>query len=448
METKTEYKAASDTVPFKERVDRLVRELERAIRFDRPSILLAIYQSELVRAEAEKAIARQLHEMGQRTERVTINEEKYDLPLYLVQQPDHEKTVYFVQGLQWGGGEDGRNTYRALNIRREYFVDYRLRFILWLTEKEAYNLPRYAPDFWAFRHRVVEFFDPPDEEQIAKHTGSLIMRDLLDDQAWDQDIEANIGYRERLLMQLGGKQETTLQRLFLLLTLGALYGNKGMYDTALKNLTEALNLAIQLEDYLLQSVAYSGRGDIYDDLEQYEKALTDYDQAIQLDPNNAYAFYNRGITYHKLDQYEKALADFDRAIKLDPDDARAFYYRSNVYHDLGWYEKALADYDQAIQLDPNNAYAYNNRGLTYHKLGEYEKALADYDRAIQLNPVDGITFYNRGFTYTDLREYEKALADYNRAVQLNPDDAVLAKRLEGLTTVLKQTGHLKATDYR
>ena len=140
---------------FEEHVATLYGELEQAIKWDRPSILLAIYSSEFVRADAEDALTAELIKLGQTSIHYHVSgRESADVALSLSQQPDINHTVFFVSGLQWGGGEDGGNAYRALNYRREYLVDYRIRVIFWITEEEAVALPNLAPDFWAFRWKV------------------------------------------------------------------------------------------------------------------------------------------------------------------------------------------------------------------------------------------------------------------------------------------------------
>lgn len=189
---------------FDERVDRLFHELERSIKFNRPSILLAIYSSEFVRADAEAALAAKLRDLSQTVTpyRVT-SEDNADIPLHLVQNYTDEQratTVFFVSGLQWGGGQEGKLAYTALNIRREYLVDYCIRAVFWLTEKEARALPYNAPDFWAFRHRVVEFMETPILERISSLAKELTWRD------WgvrhlQEDTDAKIRLREKLLSE-------------------------------------------------------------------------------------------------------------------------------------------------------------------------------------------------------------------------------------------------------
>ena len=59
----------------------------------------------------------------------------------------------------------------------------------------------------------------------------------------------------------------------------------------------------------------------------YERAVEDYSQALQVDPGNSYAYYNRGITRDRSGDYEGAIADFTQAIRLDPANADFFHNR-------------------------------------------------------------------------------------------------------------------------
>jgi Flp pilus assembly protein TadD len=57
-----------------------------------------------------------------------------------------------------------------------------------------------------------------------------------------------------------------------------------------------------------------------------------------------------------------ALSDFNQALALDPNFAAAYNNRGYDRQQLGDIDGALADYEKAISLDPGEAYYYNNRG--------------------------------------------------------------------------------------
>lgn len=168
-------------------------------------------------------------------------------------------------------------------------------------------------------------------------------------------------------------------------------------------------------------VDYSNRGYTYCILHQYERALLDFKEALQIDPNDAATYSNRGITYHSLQQYKQALADYNKALQLDPNLAQAYSNRGIAYHTLQQHEQALSDYNRALRLDPSYAGLYVNRGVTYHSLLQYEQALADYNKALQLDPNLAKAYYGRGNVLVDLQHYEIALTDYNKALLLDPN---------------------------
>jgi len=168
--------------------------------------------------------------------------------------------------------------------------------------------------------------------------------------------------------------------------------------------------------YFNRGLVYSiGKG-------QYDKAIVDFNRAIERKPGYAFIYYSRGNAYHGNGQYGKAIADFNHALVLKPDYADAYNNRGNAYNGKGQYDKADADYNRALELNPDHILAYNNRGNAYGKKGQYDKAVADFNRAIELKPDHALAYYNRGLTYHKGKgQYDKAIIDYSRAIELKPD---------------------------
>ncbi|GEM_PF-6273200 len=188
------------------------------------------------------------------------------------------------------------------------------------------------------------------------------------------------------------------------------------------NHTEALDFYDQaLEVDPANAFAYSNRGGIYRGLGDYDQALSDLNQALELAPNLAQAYVNRGNVYSSTGNFEAAISDFDAAAALLPDNAVVFYNRANTYVHLGSFDNALDDYARAIKLNPNFAFAYFNRGNLWFDLGDYDSAIADFTHAIDLDPTDKVALNNRGNAYTNIGEYDRALADYDQALVLDPD---------------------------
>ena len=129
-----------------------------------------------------------------------------------------------------------------------------------------------------------------------------------------------------------------------------------------------------------------GTGNLNLDIEHCTRAISSGDLS---DENLATIFNNRGFAYHEKGEYDRAIADYDRAIQLNPDDAYPLSNRGNAHEHKGEYDRAIADYDQVIKLKPDHALSFYNRGIAFRLKGEYDRAIRDYDRAIELKP-DGM----------------------------------------------------------
>ena len=164
------------------------------------------------------------------------------------------------------------------------------------------------------------------------------------------------------------------------------------------------------ETYIKQGGAKFNEGD-------YHGAITDYDLAIELDPDRADAYYDRGRTKYRLNDYYGAMADSSRAIELDPDYAKAYNYQGIAEHNLGDYDDAIAHYDRAVKLNPNHAKAYFLRGFAKWFLRDPDGAKADYDRCIELNPNYEEAYFLRGLAKREFGDLPGAIADYDRAIE-------------------------------
>src|SRR5258708_6617728 len=77
-----------------------------------------------------------------------------------------------------------------------------------------------------------------------------------------------------------------------------------------------------------------GRGRLKD-------ALSTYDRALAVQPDDAVALSNRGLTLHELKRFHEALASYDRALTLRPDDAVALNNRGHTLRELKRFDEAL-----------------------------------------------------------------------------------------------------------
>ena len=90
-----------------------------------------------------------------------------------------------------------------------------------------------------------------------------------------------------------------------------------------------------------------------------------------------------------MGQAASAIRNYNKAIELDPDNASAYYNRGNAKADLGQHDDTITDVNTAIRFFPGYVKAYHNRGTAKVTLEQYADAIADFDKAIELEPERG-----------------------------------------------------------
>ena len=222
---------------------------------------------------------------------------------------------------------------------------------------------------------------------------------------------------------------------------GVAYAAKRVYDQAIADSTKALALnpsfAAAYALYALRGIAYAAKGEYDQAIADFTKALelnpddagfrenletatrlrdtaTEYDQAIQDNPQDPDVWHARGL--HHLDDrqnYDQALADLTQALTLAPDDNHEIPYdRARAHFALGDYLAADADYTQAINRNPNDHIAWCERARAQQRLGHHHNAIADLDQALTLNPNYAPARQLRSLSHAALGHREQAQNDY------------------------------------
>ncbi|MEH2393114.1 MAG: tetratricopeptide repeat protein [Nostoc sp.] len=182
------------------------------------------------------------------------------------------------------------------------------------------------------------------------------------------------------------------------------------------------------------------------DAGNYEGAVEDFNQVIELDPQNALAYNRRGDAYYRLGDYEQAQADSSQAILLNPQDANAYFDRGFAFSELGKYKEAITDYTQAIKLNSKDAYAYYGRGLAHAQLKDNKGAVGDFSKAIALKPQYSEAYLQRGILHRRLRQRLEAIQDFDTVIKINPSDAK-AYYQRALTQSINKQKYAALKDY-
>ena len=168
--------------------------------------------------------------------------------------------------------------------------------------------------------------------------------------------------------------------------------------------------------------------------EAYQQAARDYVEAVQLDPNFAFAWSRLAVLrsflyFNAVDPNTNTAGAVkeaaDRAMALAPEAGESWIaqgaYRYRVLRDFAG---AVTAYKQAQIRLPNNSYLLQNLAFVQRRLGLWQEAEATFKKALELDPRDFQLLGSLGGEfYAYLRRFDEARAAMDRALEISPDSA-------------------------
>ena len=114
--------------------------------------------------------------------------------------------------------------------------------------------------------------------------------------------------------------------------------------------------------------------------------------AKQNDPDNglylAIVHYNIGLAVRQQGDTDAAITQYEEALQSDPDYASARINLGGLLFDMGRTDEAIFHLQKALQTDPNNGQAHNNLGNACLQKGNFSAAMAQFQQAMKLEPSD------------------------------------------------------------
>jgi lipoprotein NlpI len=175
--------------------------------------------------------------------------------------------------------------------------------------------------------------------------------------------------------------------------------------------------------------AYVFRGKAQAQRNEIKAAITDFSEALKVDPQAADALYNRGAAYALMGQTSYALADFAHLLDLVPNDPDTLFYRALIYVNQGKIEAAVNDLSALLGRRPDDGVSRLQRAGLLIALQRNEDAIADLNQLLKKDPAALDALYNRGRAEMLKGDYDAAAADFAAAMQNRGSNPYAALRL-------------------
>jgi serine/threonine protein kinase/tetratricopeptide (TPR) repeat protein len=272
-----------------------------------------------------------------------------------------------------------------------------------------------------------ELLDVRDNKQIW---GEQYNRKLADALAVQQEISREI--TDRLRLKLSGEEQKQLARRdttnaesYQFYLRGRYYWNKRTKDNLNKAIAQFQQAADKDPNYAL---AYVGLADSYVLLEDYTgapttetcpKAKAFAERALHLDASLAEAHASLAFTFTQLWQWDEAEAEFKRSIELNPNYASVHQWYSLHLRYMGRFDESLREAKQAEKYEPLSLINAVSVGQSALAVGDLDSAIEFGKKTIDLDPNFPRGHEELGLSYLAKKLYPEAITEFQKAVELS-----------------------------
>ena len=193
-----------------------------------------------------------------------------------------------------------------------------------------------------------------------------------------------------------------------------------VYAEAIQLLDKALEISPSSAD------THASRGLLNTIHQKYELAVQDFSNVLlnSFDFDKMFnALSDRASAYSRMQQYEKAHTDYSNAIELKPDDLSAWVNMSVVYNEQGQTAKAEEVLQEVLAKDDTYTPALNNLGLIKAKQEKYQEANELLQKALIIDSRDAVTLNNYGFSLGMSGKVEQGMSLINQSLKLYQSNA-------------------------
>ena len=164
-----------------------------------------------------------------------------------------------------------------------------------------------------------------------------------------------------------------------------------------------------------------------------ETALVDIDY-------NRKRLFKKGVNLMADEKLEEAITVFEQALRIDPDNVETLLKLGYARFHLDDHHEALRVYDKILDIDVTNPEAWNLKGLVHYEQKNYSKALDSVEKAIETDPTYGMAWYNKACFLSLLNQVPESLESLKRSIEIDVKNARKSIRDKDFVNVRVEEG--------
>ncbi len=260
--------------------------------------------------------------------------------------------------------------------------------------------------------RISRAYSDQEDESQAEYYKELAQESLRESLAAENTFEAHISLAELLV---GAKE----------------------LDEAEDHLLQAKDLVTIAEEAAMRL----GQGTMIDE-DGYEIPFSEKQAQIE---------FHLGEIAAGREEYRKALSYYQRAIELEPDSGNAWFAAGEAHQALEHFEEAETNYKRAIELEPESIGYYYRFSQMHAKNDQPSKAIKVLEEGLIANPDSVVLRIYIALLYMEMDDYRQAEIFLNKAEHIDPESPLVrsfrevlnSKKLEQTSATNKQSKPVK-----
>ena len=214
--------------------------------------------------------------------------------------------------------------------------------------------------------------------------------------------------------------------------LGLVFLKRGQINKAIEQFQNALEINPNHEE------AHSNLGIALVQKGQVDEAVVQYQKVLEIDPNFLGAYSNLGIALVQKGQLDEAIDRFRKALEVNPNDVQAHTNLGHALLEKGRTDEAIAQFQKALGINPNYAEADNNLGNALLQKGRLDEATERYQKALKINPNYAEAHSNLGLAFAQKGRLDEAIDEFQEALRLKPDLSPAQSNLAKAQAMVRQ----------
>lgn len=192
---------------------------------------------------------------------------------------------------------------------------------------------------------------------------------------------------------------------------GQFYFNKKNYEEAILGFDYLLAINAQILG------AYANKASCYEGLKAWDKAISVYEEMLELEYTKAFTYYRIGLCHKENKNLTLALMAFQKSLAEDPQFYLSMMEQSYLYEEMGRMIEALHFAKEATSLNENNLDFQKRLAFLYIDGEHFVESLSCLEKITDAEPERFYNWYAYSEVLMLLGEYNKAISVLQKATK-------------------------------